>query len=131
MVTLFCRRILAALCVTALAQAAAAQSGLSFELREKLRREIQKCWNVPVVLPTTEQAHVVLGVRFDRNGQVVEGPILLEPERPTAPETRNAFEAARRAILRCAGDGYDLPTEAYADWWAVTLTFNPRGLVTR
>lgn len=36
-----------------------------------------------------------------------------------------AFEAARRAILRCGATGYDLPAEKYGQWRDIEMTFNP------
>ena len=39
-----------------------------------------------------------------------------------------AFNAARRAILRCQGAGYDLPVDAYGTWYQVQITFNPADL---
>ena len=38
---------------------------------------------------------------------------------------RQAFEAARRAIILCGTRGYDLPTEKYAQWRDIEMTFNP------
>ena len=42
-----------------------------------------------------------------------------------------AFEAARRAIIRCASDGYGLPPESYEAWRDVEITFNPEGMRLR
>jgi hypothetical protein len=36
-----------------------------------------------------------------------------------------AFEAARRAIIRCARGGYDLPPESYEQWREIEITFDP------
>ena len=36
-----------------------------------------------------------------------------------------AYEAARRAILRCGAKGYDLPADKYAQWQDIEITFNP------
>ena len=38
---------------------------------------------------------------------------------------RQAFEAARRAIIRCGSNGYDLPREKYGQWQNIEMTFNP------
>ena len=38
---------------------------------------------------------------------------------------RRAFAAARRAIIRCGRDGYDLPAEKYDRWRSIEMTFNP------
>ena len=45
---------------------------------------------------------------------------------------RQAFEAARRAIIRCEGsDGYGLPPEKYDAWRDIEITFNPEGMRLR
>lgn len=38
---------------------------------------------------------------------------------------RQAFEAARRAIIRCGARGFDLPAEKYGQWQEIEMTFNP------
>ncbi|MGB2202054.1 MAG: energy transducer TonB, partial [Pseudooceanicola atlanticus] len=38
---------------------------------------------------------------------------------------RQAFEAARRAIIRCGTNGYGLPVDKYGQWRDIEMTFNP------
>ena len=38
---------------------------------------------------------------------------------------RQAFEAARRAIIRCGSRGFELPVEKYGQWQEIEMTFNP------
>jgi hypothetical protein len=45
--------------------------------------------------------------------------------------TRAAFEAARRAILRCGAEGFPLPPEKYDRWAEVEMTFNPEEMRIR
>ncbi len=40
-------------------------------------------------------------------------------------QTNSAYEAARRAILRCQGEGFPLPAEKYEQWRMQELTFDP------
>ncbi|MEM6478789.1 MAG: energy transducer TonB, partial [Pseudomonadota bacterium] len=42
-----------------------------------------------------------------------------------------AFEAARRAIIRCGAKGFDLPSEKYDQWKEIEMTFNPEQMRTR
>jgi hypothetical protein len=42
-----------------------------------------------------------------------------------------AFDAARRAIIRCGAKGFDLPAEKYAQWREVEMTFNPESMRIR
>ena len=44
---------------------------------------------------------------------------------------RQAFEAARRAVLRCGTSGYDLPVESYDHWREIEITFNPEEMRLR
>lgn len=37
-----------------------------------------------------------------------------------------AFEAARRAIIRCGADGFDLLSDEYEEWKTITLEFDPK-----
>ena len=41
---------------------------------------------------------------------------------------RQAFEAARRAIIRCGSRGFPLPAEKYDQWREVEMVFNPEGM---
>ena len=44
---------------------------------------------------------------------------------PGAAAAQQAFEAARRAIIRCGVSGFDLPAEKYDQWQEIEMTFNP------
>lgn len=92
--------------------------------REALRLAVQTCW---VVDPGSESARVVVTVAFnlDREGKV-EGDIQrLAAEGGDKRAQNSAFEAARRAILRCGARGFDLPPGKYAAWRSIEMTFNP------
>ena len=43
----------------------------------------------------------------------------------SAAAVQTAFQAARRAVLRCEKGGYDLPAEKYEQWKEIEMTFNP------
>ncbi|MXW85570.1 MAG: hypothetical protein F4Z55_06505 [Boseongicola sp. SB0667_bin_21] len=42
-----------------------------------------------------------------------------------------AFEAARRAIIRCGSKGFQLPVEKFDQWREVEATFNAEGMQFR
>jgi hypothetical protein len=42
---------------------------------------------------------------------------------------KQAFEAGRRALLRCGP--YDLPKGKYEQWKDIEVTFNPQNMVVR
>ena len=41
---------------------------------------------------------------------------------------KQAYEAARRAIIRCGADGFPLPAEKYDHWKEVEITFDPNNM---
>jgi hypothetical protein len=56
---------------------------------------------------------------------------LLEFSGGSEAAAQQAYEAARRAIIRCGVNGYDLPEESYDHWRQVELVFNPEGMRLR
>ena len=91
---------------------------------------MSNCW---VVDPGSDAARATVSVAFalDREGRL-EGEVrLLRAEGGSRAAQETAFGAARRAILRCQRDGYDLPADKYDQWREVELTFNPEGMRIR
>lgn len=87
---------------------------------------VKQCWNVGALSTDALRTIVTLGVSMDPSGRPVEGSIrLLGYEGGDATAARGAFDAGRRAILRCARDGYPLPAEKYDQWREVEIVFNP------
>jgi hypothetical protein len=43
----------------------------------------------------------------------------------TEASARQAYEAARRAIIRCGAKGFQLPPEKYEQWRNIEMEFNP------
>ena len=60
-----------------------------------------------------------------RDGKVQGDVRLVSAQGGDASAQRTAFQAARRAILRCQRDGYPLPAEKYDHWKEIEMTFNP------
>ena len=90
------------------------------------------CWNVD---GGSEAASVTVTVAFelDREGRVA-GPVrLVEASEGSAQAQEAAFQAARRAIVRCdtQNDGYDLPPEKHERWRDNIMSFNPEGMRIR
>ena len=98
--------------------------------RDGLRLAVQRCWNID---PGSPAASVVVTVGFslDQQGRVDQGSI--REMAANGPDTArdDAFQRARRAILRCQGEGYDLPVEKYAQWRDIEVTFNPANMRLR
>ena len=98
--------------------------------RDGLRLAVQRCWNID---PGSPAASVVVTVGFslDQQGRVDQGSI--DQVAATGPDDArgDAFARARRAILRCQGEGYDLPVEKFAQWRDIEITFNPADMRLR
>ena len=84
----------------------------------------QKGWK-PIVAP--EMEFFLTARNIDPNQPIVP-PMGRTGRRAAA---KQAYEAARRAILRCQGEGFPLPPEKYEQWRVVEMTFNPSEMVIR
>lgn len=98
--------------------------------RDSFRIAVNRCWNVD---PGSVAARVTVEVGFslERDGSVRGNEVRLLSSDGDQSATQTAFEAARRAILRCQSGGYDLPDEKYDQWQDVVITFDPSGMRLR
>ena len=87
---------------------------------------MSSCWNVGSLSTEALRTTVVVAVTMAQDGRPDTNSIrMLSSSGGDGASARQAFEAARRAIIRCAGDGYDLPAEKYSHWREIEMTFNP------
>ena len=96
-----------------------------------LRLAVQQCWVVDV---GSEAANitVTVGMALDQEGRVEQGSInLIEASSGSANAVEIAFQVARRAILRCQKDGFELPLDKYDQWRNIEMVFNPENMRTR
>ncbi|MEM6578700.1 MAG: energy transducer TonB [Pseudomonadota bacterium] len=94
--------------------------------KDGLRIAVQECWNVGALSSDALSTTVVVAVTLQEDGRPVTNSIeMIDATGGTASSVRQAFEAARRAIIRCGSRGYDLPSEKYASWRDIEMTFNP------
>jgi hypothetical protein len=85
---------------------------------------------VPAGLRDAQDLQVVIGASFDADGAVIPGSIhLVEPNPMPDPRFQQAFEAGRRALIRCSPYS-GLPREKYGQWRTVDFVFDPRGMVS-
>lgn len=110
----------------ALANAAATPSGppLSQGEKDAMRVSVQKCWVVDVG-GQSANVTVTVGFSLDREGKVSSKVNLLSSSGGDGKAVETAYQAARRAILRCQKGGYKLPIEKYDHWREIEITFNP------
>lgn len=99
---------------------------LTFAETEALRLAVSNCWNTGSLSSAALRVTVLVGVQMAETGKPVTSSIRLVSSTGGSGEAvTQAFEAARRAILRCGAKGYDLPREKYGQWRDIEMTFNP------
>ncbi len=107
--------------------AATAPSGppLSVGEKESLRVAVSACWNVDVGGRSADTV-VTVRVNLDRTGKIVGNVQQIASEGGTPAAVASAFQAARRAILICQKQGYQLPADKYEQWKVIEMTFDPK-----
>ncbi len=94
--------------------------------KDALRVAVEQCWHVGSLSSEALQTTVVVGVKMSEDGKPLTNSIqMLSSSGGSGTAARQAYEAARRAIIRCGYSGYDLPVEKYDRWRDIEMTFNP------
>ncbi|MCM2560592.1 energy transducer TonB [Lutimaribacter sp. EGI FJ00015] len=97
--------------------------------RDALRVGVQRCWNVGSLSSDALSTTVVVGVDMNEDATPVTGSIrLISHSGGSAASAQQAFETARRAIIRCGVNGFDLPREKYGQWQEIEMTFDPSNM---
>lgn len=100
--------------------------------RDALRVAVSQCWNVGSLSTDALATTVVVAVSMAETGVPETGSIrMVSFSGGTEAGARQAFEAARRAIIRCGARGFPLPVEKYGQWRDIEMTFNPEGMQFR
>lgn len=100
--------------------------------KEGLRVAVQQCWNVGSLSSEALNTTVVVSVSMSQDARPVTASIeMVSASGGSDSAARQAFEAARRAIIRCGADGYNLPPEKYDQWRDIEMTFNPEKMRIR
>lgn len=99
--------------------------------RDTFRTAVQKCWNVD---PSSKARNVTVTLKMEmqKNGRVLPSTIeLVNFTGGSDVFAKEAFQQARRAILRCQKEGYELPAKKYEHWRNVEITFDPTSMRKR
>ncbi len=92
--------------------------------KDALRLSVQRCWVIDLGSEAAE-VEVVLGFSLNPDGNLIDGSLrMIDATAASDRAVRAAYEAARRAVLRCGAAGFDLPREKYASWREVEITFS-------
>ncbi|WP_083100953.1 energy transducer TonB [Pseudophaeobacter leonis] len=94
--------------------------------RDALRVSVSKCWNVGSLSSDALKTTVEVAVSLERDGRPKTGTIrLVSSSGGSSGAAQQAYEAARRAIIRCGARGFQLPAEKFDHWRDIVMTFNP------
>jgi hypothetical protein len=94
--------------------------------KDALRVAVSSCWNVGSLSTDALGTTVVVEVSMSSDGKPITSSIrMASSSGGSDAAARQAFEAARRAIIRCGARGFDLPVEKYGQWQEIEMTFNP------
>lgn len=97
--------------------------------KDGLRVAVQACWNVGSLSSDALRVTVTVAVDLGQDGKPDVGSLTMTNyEGGSDGAARQAFEAARRAIIRCGANGFKLPPEKYEQWRSLELVFNPDGM---
>lgn len=87
---------------------------------------VKQCWNVGALSTDALKTVVTIGVSMDQSGMPISSSLrMIGYEGGNEAAANQAYEAGRRAIIRCAKTGYPLPPEKYDQWREVEIVFNP------
>ncbi|MGR3703725.1 MAG: energy transducer TonB [Paracoccaceae bacterium] len=114
--------------------AAGGQSGppMTSGERDALRVAVQQCWNVGSLSSEALRTTVVVAVSMTEDGRPQPETLRMQGyEGGSAEAARQAFESARRAIIRCGANGFNLPRDKYDQWRDIEMTFNPENMRIR
>ena len=99
---------------------------LSAGEKDALRVAVSSCWNVGSLSSEALRTTVVVTVSMTPDARPVTSSIrMASSSGGSGAAADQAFEAARRAIIRCGAKGYNLPSEKYGQWQEIEMTFNP------
>ncbi len=98
--------------------------------KEGLKLAVQRCWNVPAGVRDASELKVTVGAELAADGTVITASIhLVEPKPVPDGRFQQAYEAGRRALIRCSPYS-DLPRDKFAEWRTIEVVFNPEGMVS-
>lgn len=97
--------------------------------KDGLRVAVQNCWNTGSLSSDALNTTVTVAFEMSEDARPIESSIrMIDATGDTAGSAKQAYDAARRAIIRCGARGFGLPSEKYASWRNVELVFNPENM---
>lgn len=97
--------------------------------KDGMRVAVQNCWNTGSLSSDALNTVVTVAFEMSEDARPIEGSIrMIDATGGSSGAATQAYEAARRAIIRCGARGFGLPSEKYASWRNVELVFNPENM---
>lgn len=93
------------------------------EAQTLLASAVHPCWNIGMLSTAAQNVSLRVSFNLDSARRHVRGSISYEAAGGDEDAIKQAFEAARRAILRCEGDGY--PDELEVGEQTLSFSLNP------
>lgn len=93
---------------------------------DAIRRQIERCWNLPAGAKDAENLVVAIRVEMNSDGTPRTAAVENQAEMRSNPFFRSAAESALRAVLNPRCHPFKLPAEKYERWKSMTLVFNPK-----
>ena len=94
--------------------------------------DVRACWNVGALSSEAQRTIVTIAVTLGQDGRPDAGSIrMIDSSGGSDASVSQAFEAGRRAILRCGANGFNLPPEKYDQWQTIEMVFNPEQMRLR
>lgn len=94
--------------------------------------DVRACWNIGALSSEAQRTVVTISVTLGQDGRPDAGSIrLIDSAGGSDASVGQAFEAGRRAILRCGANGFNLPPEKYDQWQTIEMVFNPEQMRLR
>jgi TonB family protein len=100
---------------------------LTFSEMDALRRQIGRCWTLPVGADRIEGMVVRLRIQV-RPDRTVQQVSIQDGARMTDPTFRAVAESARRAVDRCSP--LQLPPGKYSIWRDIVMSFHPEDAIS-
>jgi hypothetical protein len=93
---------------------------------DAVRRQIERCWNLPSGVKEADNLIVAVRVTMNADGTPQSARVEDAGAMQSNPHYRAAAESAVRAILNPRCHPFRLPPEKYQTWKTMTLVFNPK-----
>lgn len=101
---------------------------LSMTELDLIRRQIQRCWNIPAGVRNARDLQVPLRIRIASDGTVQDVEIVEQNRYLSDGVYRAAVDSAGRAVWQCS-PLQGLPAHKYESWKHMELVFDPREML--